>query len=750
MKTLNRCKPFLICLGFINYCFYSALSAQTSPIDSLKNVLQNQSATDTARINTLIVICNTYLNKINNKASVAEYVPQIRSLSKSLNYKRGLAYAGFYSTIGKFLKKKSSDVIALYLVDLRKMQEIGDKAGIGLCYEYLAKTYYHIGEYQKALEYDTKSIRVKTEVNDKIGIAISYNGLGSCYFNMGDYTRALENFLKALKIDEAEKDKFGISRMELNIACVLFAQNKFDEALKYMQKALVIKREINDVEGIATIYANMGDAYLAQKDYDKALDACLKSIEAAEKIHHIELLYTASINLGNVYVKKNRTDEALRYYRKAFNGALETDDKVNLITAAAGIGYCYELRKEHELAIEYYKKSLSNALKIDYGTGARDACMHLASIYEQLNNYEASLAYTKQLSNIKDTLLNEESLKQTAELNTRYETEKKESEIKLLTKDQELKDKSLKEQRLVRIGLIIGLGLFLALSFLLFTRYRFKQKANVILEKQKEEIHQKNVLITDSIDYAKNIQEAILPDEERLTKYLPQHFVLYKPKAIVSGDFYWVGKKGNHVICAVADCTGHGVPGAFMSLLGHNILENVVQRDTSIHPGAILTALNEEIVFRFSKGKELENVKHGMDIAIISIDEKSRQLNYAGARNSLYVVRDKKLFEIKADKMSTGMVANDRSIVTYENHSYTLQKDDMLYLFSDGFPDQKGGPDKKKFYYQPFKDLLVEISNLPVDEQQQLLDETIIKWIGTGEQIDDILVMGIKINTETV
>ena len=625
------------------------------------------------------------------------------------------------------------------------MQEIGDKAGIGLCYEYLAKTYYHIGEYQKALEYDTKSIRVKTEVNDKIGIAISYNGLGSCYFNMGDYTRALENFLKALKIDEAEKDKFGISRMELNIACVLFAQNKFDEALKYMQKALVIKREINDVEGIATIYANMGDAYLAQKDYDKALDACLKSIEAAEKIHHIELLYTASINLGNVYVKKNRTDEALRYYRKAFNGALETDDKVNLITAAAGIGYCYELRKEHELAIEYYKKSLSNALKIDYGTGARDACMHLASIYEQLNNYEASLAYTKQLSNIKDTLLNEESLKQTAELNTRYETEKKESEIKLLTKDQELKDKSLKEQRLVRIGLIIGLGLFLALSFLLFTRYRFKQKANVILEKQKEEIHQKNVLITDSIDYAKNIQEAILPDEERLTKYLPQHFVLYKPKAIVSGDFYWVGKKGNHVICAVADCTGHGVPGAFMSLLGHNILENVVQRDTSIHPGAILTALNEEIVFRFSKGKELENVKHGMDIAIISIDETSRQLNYAGARNSLYIVRDKKFFEIKADKMSTGMVANDRSIVTYENHSYTLQKDDMLYLFSDGFPDQKGGPDKKKFYYQPFKDLLVEISELPVDEQQLRLDETIIRWMGTGEQIYDILIMGIRV-----
>jgi len=749
MKTPNRCKPFLISVVFIYGCFCSSLSAQIATIDSLKIVLQNQSENDTARINTLITICNTYLNKVNDKAKVAEYVPEIRLLSKKLNYKRGLAYASIYTSLGKFLKNRSSDVLSLFLVDLHNMEAIGDKTGIGLCYELIAKTYYHVGDYEKAVQFDLKSIQAKMATNDMLGVAVSYNGIGSCYFNMGDYTRALEYYLKALKIDEAEQDKFGISRMQLNVACVLFAQNKLDEGLKYMQKSLVLKKEINDVEGIATVYANMGNLYLVKNDYDKAIAVCLKSIETAETINHKDLIYSASINLGNVYIQKNKITEALRYYRKAFNGALETDDKVNLITAAAGIGHCYELKNEPGLAIEYYKKSLNAARKIAYRTGERDACSHLASIYTQLNMYKEALEYNKQLSGIKDTLLSEESLKQTTELNTRYETEKKESEIKLLTKDQQLKDKSLKEQRLVRIGLIIGLGLFLALSFLLFTRYRFKQKANLILEKQKEEIHQKNILITDSIDYAKTIQEAILPDEDHLTTHLPKHFILYKPKAIVSGDFYWIGKKGNQIICAVADCTGHGVPGAFMSLLGHNILENVIQRDTSIHPGAILTSLNEEIVLRFSKGKELENVKHGMDIAIISIDETYRQLNYAGARNSLYIVRDKKLLEIKADKMSTGIVANDRSIVKYENHTYTLQKDDMLYLFSDGFPDQKGGPDKKKFYYQPFKDLLTEISALPVDEQRLRLDETISKWIGTGEQIDDILVMGIKITENT-
>jgi serine phosphatase RsbU (regulator of sigma subunit) len=296
--------------------------------------------------------------------------------------------------------------------------------------------------------------------------------------------------------------------------------------------------------------------------------------------------------------------------------------------------------------------------------------------------------------------------------------------------------------------LIIGLGLFLILSFLLYNRYRFKQKANLILEKQKEEIHQKNILITDSIDYAKTIQEAILPDDEKLSNYIPDHFILYKPKAIVSGDFYWVGEKGTKIICAVADCTGHGVPGAFMSLLGHNILENVIQRDISVDPGSILTALNKEIVTRFSKGKERETVKHGMDIALISIDSTSQQLEYAGAKNPLYLVRENTLMEVKADRLSTGVVSKDHSEVKYTNHNETLQKGDVLYLFSDGFPDQKGGPDKKKFFYQPFKDLLVSVHQLPVEEQQRRLDTAITNWIGDGEQVDDILVMGIKIQSE--
>ena len=193
-----------------------------------------------------------------------------------------------------------------------------------------------------------------------------------------------------------------------------------------------------------------------------------------------------------------------------------------------------------------------------------------------------------------------------------------------------------------------------------------------------------------------------------------------------------------------ADCTGHGVPGAFMSLLGHNILENVIQRDSSVDPGAILTTLNQEIVARFSKGNEQQTIKHGMDIAIISIDPAKQQLEYAGAGNSIYLVQAGNLTEIKADKMSTGIVTPDHQLVSYKNNTHAFQKGEMIYLFSDGFPDQKGGPDKKKFYYSPFKELLTAISGLSMEEQKNRLDQTINDWMGGGEQVDDILVMGIR------
>jgi serine phosphatase RsbU (regulator of sigma subunit) len=724
------------------------LAAQTAIIDSLKKELEQHTTEDTARVNTLVLLCKSYSSDFNNKSRIREYAPKLLMLSQKLNFKKGIAYGYVNLGIADMEKNELNQAITCFYKALEIFKEINDRVGIAMALHRIGLVKNYQGKYPEAIQYMAKAGKIREETGDQIGAGNSYNNIGNTYANLGNYVEALNFFFRSLKLREKTKDSLGISVSYSNIGNILTEQGKLEASLNYHEKALKMVEGKGDGKLEAVIYGNIANIYTTQKKYQKALVYNLKSMKIAEEMQYPEGVTTGCINIGSTYNDQHKPNEALTYYLRALSSSVEMDDKESMIESYNGAGNCYEQKGDYSEALNYYTKALTISKELDFKTGILDAYRNLASMNEKLGNFETALTYNKMYSGLKDKLLNEKSLKQTTELNTRYETDKKEKEILLLTKDQQLKERSLKEQRLVRIGLIIGLGLLLILSFLLFNRYRFKQKANLVLEKQKQEIHLKNIQITDSIDYAKTIQEAILPDDDKLNTFLPEHFIFYKPKAIVSGDFYWVGKKDNKIICAVADCTGHGVPGAFMSLLGHNILENVIQRETSTDPGAILTALNQEIVIRFSNGEEQHTVKHGMDIAIISLDNTLQQLQYAGARNSLYLVREKTLTEIKADRMTTGIVNRDRTAVQYTNHDIAIRKGDMLYLFSDGFADQKGGPDKKKFFYQPFKELLVAIHMLPVEEQKQQLDLAIMKWMGTGEQIDDILVMGIKIQRE--
>jgi serine phosphatase RsbU (regulator of sigma subunit) len=723
--------------------FFPAFS-QTPKLDSLKKALEIQTTEDTIRANTLILLGRAYLTETNDIQKVHECAVRLLSLSGKLNYKKGFGYA--YLNIGNYNARSGNYEQALYYYSkaLNFLEAIDDKLGIGSCYQNMGYVKSALSDFPAAIQYGIKGTKITVEAGNKQASANGYTNIGVAYFQLGNYLEALTNFYKALYLREEINDKLGTASAFDNIGCVLYEQGKYKEALTYQYNALKIRKEKGDKSGIAFAYNSIANIYTKQKNYKEALTCLFQSIDIRNEIEDKEGIAISYTDIGNNYFEQHKINEALSFYLKGLHQSTEIGNKVIMVNTSNGIGSAYEVNGDFALANKYYESSLTLAIEIKYKQGVRDAYKNLTSINEKLQNYSKALIYSRLFNNLKDTLMSEGSVKQTAELNTRYETEKKEKEILLLTKDQLLKDKTLKEQRFVRIGLIIGLGLLLALSFLLFNRYRFKQKANLILEKQKEEIQQKNILITDSIDYAKTIQEAILPDNEKLSAFFPEYFILYRPKAIVSGDFYWIGKKGDKIICAVADCTGHGVPGAFMSLLGHNILENVIQRDTSISPGSILTALNEEILNRFSKGKERKTVKHGMDIAIISIDSAKQQVEYAGAENSLYHVRRSILTEIKADKQSTGIVSRNGDKVTYKNNALDLNTDDMLYLFTDGFADQKGGIDKRKFYYQPFKELLISIHTLPPEEQKNKLDEAITNWMQATEQIDDILVMGIR------
>jgi serine phosphatase RsbU (regulator of sigma subunit) len=264
------------------------------------------------------------------------------------------------------------------------------------------------------------------------------------------------------------------------------------------------------------------------------------------------------------------------------------------------------------------------------------------------------------------------------------------------------------------------------------------------LEKQKEIIERINSDLTDSIKYARKLQDAILPDEKIVRSIIPQSFILHKPKDIVSGDFYYIKKQGDYIIFALADSTGHGVPGAFMSLVGNNTIDKVISQLKTNNPGSLLKELDKQITSIVSKEKEMSSMKDGMDIALCVFNFRSRILQFSSALRPLYILRDKKIIEIKGNRFSIGYSTNEEK--DFSTYSSEIIYNDIVYLFSDGVIDQFGGPKGKKMMASRFKDILLKYHHLPMEAQKIAIENDLRLWKGNVEQVDDILLMGFKLD----
>jgi serine phosphatase RsbU (regulator of sigma subunit) len=719
--------------------------AQTTPhIDSLLKVLPTMKE-DTNKANLLHELSRGYLYELHKMDKVNEYAQLELELSQKLNFKKGIAFGLLNKGIFFWSTGDYKTALYHYKKSLRIMLDIGNKKGSSSCYLNIGQIYVEQGDYREAEKYMLNGIKGKEEIADKRGLSSGYNNIGNLYQYQGEYAKALKNHLKALKIREEMKDKVGIAMSYNNIGLVLVSQDKPDEALKYYKNGVKIQEELDDKLGLGNIYNNIGNIYGGRNEHKEALLYHLKSLKVREAVNDKQGMALSYNNIGNSYLELKNVRAAISYQLKGLAMCLQIGDKKGMVNSYNGVGNLYIEQGKFDQGLSYYDTALVIARELNFKEGILQLYGNYANAYEKSKQFKKAIAYTKMLHVLRDSLLNKENFKQVTELNTKYETDKKEKEILLLTKDQILTEKVLKEQRLIGWGLVGGLGLLFVSVFSIYRRYRFKQKANLLLEKQKKEIEQKNTLITDSIDYAKNIQELVLPDQNKVHELFPESFILYKPKSTVSGDFYWMRKIGSKLICAVTDCTGHGVPGAFMSLLGFNMLENMVKKNKITQPSKILDALNKEVVSRLGRSSEsINDIKHGMDIALISIDTDTHQLQYSGAHNPIYIIRDGALLEIKANKRTIGFDNKDNSIL-YTNQTQELRKGDMIYLFTDGFPDQIGGPQRKKFFYPPFRELLRSLSSFSLETQCQKLEEAHIKWLdGRFEQTDDILVMGIR------
>jgi serine phosphatase RsbU (regulator of sigma subunit) len=269
-----------------------------------------------------------------------------------------------------------------------------------------------------------------------------------------------------------------------------------------------------------------------------------------------------------------------------------------------------------------------------------------------------------------------------------------------------------------------------------------KEQALLLIELQKVELEIRDKNITDSLVYAQRIQEALLPSEEYFRSHFTDSFIFFKPKDIVSGDFFWIGEKGDKVFVVAADCTGHGVPGALMSMIGLEIIEKTINEDNIEVPSQILDVLNKELEKTFSREKNIGTIiRDGMDIGLCVIDKEKKKLVYSGAFFPLYLIRDDSIIEIKGDKIIIGM---NPERIPYKDNEIDLKEDDILYIFSDGYVDQFGGTENKKFMYRRFRYLLLTIHHFPVNDQKAILDENIKTWTGRNEQVDDIMVIGFR------
>ncbi len=644
-----------------------------------------------------------------------------------------------------------------------------------------------------SLIYAEQSLELALQLNYKIGQAKAYKNIGVVYYNHSDYDKTIEYWQKALKTNTEIGNKKGIAA---NIGIVYYDQSNYPKALEYYQKALKIKEEIGDKKGTASNLGNIGLIYSYQSNYSKALEYYQKALKINEEIGNKTYMAANLGNIGFVYSNQSNYPKALEYYQKALKINEEIGNKLQITSNLGNIGGLYNDLEQYNKTIEYANKALKIAKEIGALSLEKSAYSNLSRAYKSINNYKKALEYKDKWIEINDSIFNTEKAKSIAEMNTRYETEKKEKQIieqqaELKTSQlQTEKEKAEKEkQQTQRNMFIIAFGLMIILAVFVFRSYRQKKKANLLLAEQKQEIseaneelnqqneeiiaqrdqieEQRDIVvkqkdeieeihheISQSIDYATRLQSAILPEEKILDKYLSEHFVLFKPKDKVSGDFYWWSHIENHTIITAADSTGHGVPGAFMSMLGASFLREIVQKEYVTHTGVILRKLRKEIIKALKQTGEAGTQKDGMDMAIISINQETKVVQFSGANNPLYILTNRELvdlkplegfenfYEIKPDKMP---IAIYEKMDNFTTHEIQLEKGDQLYMFSDGFADQFGGAKGKKFKYKPFKRLLSENRDKPMKEQKELLDSAFETWRDNLEQIDDVVVLGVKI-----
>ncbi len=619
--------------------------------------------------------------------------------------------------------------------------------------------YASLGENKESIKYYNISLEKYKEVNDSDGMAKIYNVLGSAYQGMSDFPNSISNFISAKKIFEKLGQQKDYAGCLVNMGFVYEAMHNEDKALAGFYEAEKILESIQNKDYLANVRHSIGTILLKREQFDAALKKYNLAKETFLELGNQDYYANCLFSIAEIYYHQKQNDKTLSMILEGLQIKRDLEEQEGVCTGLLQLGEFYSETGKIKQAISSYEEALALAKKIGALSSEINALKKLADLNTALSNYKLANKYYYDYSELKDSVFKTESAEKIAEMDALYQTEKQANEITALNEQKKAQENELKINGMQRNMLLGGVVVLFIIAFLIFNRYRLKQRSNLELQSayneiqvNRDEIALQKKEIMDSIYYAKRIQEAILPTPGLLNKFFTEHFVFYRPKDVVSGDLYWFSQVKNTIMLAAVDCTGHGVPGAFMSVIGVDHLNHLVNDKQITDPAKVLTEMDHGIFSSFAKDDSGKEIQDGMDIALCAIDLDTKVLNFSGAHRPLIHVRNNVVTELKPTKASIGGYLSDKK--TFANDSLQLQKGDCIYMFTDGYADQFGGPRGKKFKYKQLIDLILNNVNDSMETQKQKLASTFENWKAWPvagatqrdlEQVDDVCVIGVRV-----
>lgn len=754
-KLMNRFYKYLFILLF-GVSFSLKIFGQKEVADSLFKTLQTK-LPDTTRVINLVKLCEYAGWRMGKYDTALVLANEAKALAEKIKFKKGIANA----------------------------------------YNNIANVYYFQSNYAEALKNYSSAIKLFQEIGFKKGVANVSSNMGNIQSNIGNYNEALESYYTALSVFEESGDKKLIAAMCDNIGMIYSYQKNTKESFRFLEKALALQKEINDKPGMGNSLFNIAQTNSEAKNYTKALELYTQALEIAKETNDVLNIANNYQCMGNAYSNLGNFSKALEVYVEAKKIYESINNERGIMYLYGNIGIVYGKLKKLNEASKWLNKAIELSRQANDLFQSQICYLNLAQIDSMNGDYKSAYKNYKNYVVCKDRLLNEENSKKTVQIQMQYEFDKKQLADSLKLEDERkstaVKFKQAQQQRFVLYGGLLLVGLF---GIFMFNRFRVTQKQKHVIEQKEKETHlQKQIIeekhkeITDSINYAERIQRSLLASKQLMNQKFnnssnDNYFIFYKPKDIVSGDFYWLSELYNNNFALVtADSTGHGVPGAIMSILNIACLNETIKENATL-PNDILNKTREKIIDILKRDGSEDGGKDGMDCSLCVYDFKNMQLQIAAANNSVWIVRkinnddlllraksrsesdlgdlvpiateiDRtddqfkpfnstfSIYDIKPDKMPVGK--SEKQHQSFALHTVQLQKGDVIFTLTDGFADQFGGPKGKKFMSKNLRELLITNSQLPMNQQKEAIESVFKNWIGNLEQIDDVTVIGIRV-----